>query len=86
MAAEHEVLVNSIDEQVNKILSEGGDEIALLTSFADRMNNDVWKVMRETTKGELDLYCQKYKGFYYLMKLLEKLALGISEGKIPVPR
>ena len=47
MAAEHEVLVNSIDEQVNKILSEGGDEIALLTSFADRMNNDVWKVMRE---------------------------------------
>lgn len=85
MAAENEELVSSIDEQVNKVLSEGGDVIVLLTSFAERMN-DVWKIMHTTTEDELNLYCQRYKGFYYLMKVLEEMALGISEGKISVPR
>lgn len=85
MVADQEDLVRSIDEQVNKVLSEGGDVIVLLTSFAERMN-DVWKVMHATTEDDLNAYCQRYKGFYYLMKVLEDMALGISEGKITVPR
>lgn len=85
MTAGQEDLVNSIDEQVNKVFLDGGDVVVLLASFAERMN-DVWEIMHTTTEDELNSYCQRYKGFYYLMKVLEELALDISEGKISVPR
>ena len=72
-----------IDMQVKQIMHDGGDE-ALLLSLCDFME-DFKKIMDACSNKELDGYCKEYDGFYYLAKLLENTARGISDGTISVP-
>ena len=85
ITAEHEKLIIYIDEQANKILSKDGDNVELLISLADIMD-DFGKVLKASTQGDLDIYAQRYDGFYCFMKVLEELALGLSQGRISVPK
>jgi len=39
-------------------------------------------IMDSGSDGELDMYCQRYSGFYQYIKLLEEMALAISEGEL----
>jgi len=72
-----------IDMQVKQIIHDGGDE-ALLLSLYDFMEY-FKKIMDACSDKELDEYCKKYYGFYYLAKLLEDMAMGIADGTISVP-
>ena len=42
--------------------------------------------MDDSTQQEMDELCQRYDGFYRFAKLSEKLAEGIADETIPVPR
>lgn len=84
LTSEHEQLIVYIDKKINEILSNNGDDKAVMLSVASVMK-DLKKIMDSTTEHQMNLYCQQYEGFYYFMKLLEDLALGISNGSIPVP-
>ena len=75
---------NHIDQQVNEMISRSENDVKILMSLADAMN-DLKKILDSTVKNELNQYCQKYDGFYHFMKILEGLATGISDGSIPVP-
>jgi len=66
------------------MLANGGEE-KLLVSLYDIMD-DVKKIMDSASRQEMDLYCEEYDGFYCVMKLLESLAAGIADGRIPVPK
>ena len=72
-----------IDAQVKQIIRDGGDEVLLLSLY-DFMG-DFKKIMDACSNKELDEYCKKYDGFYYLAQLLENMARGISDGTISVP-
>jgi len=76
-----ERLIIYIDNKVNDILSKGGTHRVLLSSLTDIMD-DLKKVLDSLTLKELDLYGQKYKGFYRFIKVLEELAFILSQEKL----
>ena len=82
-SAQKQDLIN-LDHKAKKILSNQGGDEALLMSFCDEMDK-IKSIMDSCSRRELDHYCQQYRGFYQSMKLLERLALGISQGNIQVP-
>jgi hypothetical protein len=84
LTAKQEQLIIYINQQVNKIVSNGGDDVAILISLAGIMK-DLKKILDSANKHELEIYTQKYNGFYHFMKVLETLAVGIADGSIPVP-
>lgn len=84
MSVEKEQFIANINNRVKKILSKGGDE-KLLMSLSKFMTSDLKNVIDSTASSEMDAYCQKYDGFYRLMKLLENLARGVADGSISVP-
>ena len=47
--------------------------------------DDIKKIIDSCPQDQLDIYTQKYKGFYRFMKILENLAAGIADGTISVP-
>lgn len=77
-------LIVNIDKRVNRILENGGGDEELLMFLYDVMG-DLKNIIDSSAKHKLDTYYQKYDGFYRYMKLLEKLAVGISNGTISVP-
>jgi hypothetical protein len=84
LTAKQEQLIIHINQQVNKIVSNGGDDVAILISLAGIMK-ELKKILDSANKHELEIYTQKYDGFYHFMKVLETLAAGIADGSIPVP-
>ncbi|NET32880.1 MAG: arylsulfatase regulator [Cyanothece sp. SIO1E1] len=78
-------MATAIDEHVKSTLAKGGGDEALLVSLYDHM--DKFKYLLDTCKrGEMDLLCTRYEGFYRFAKLMERLAEGIASGNIPVPK
>lgn len=78
-------LVSRIDEYVQRVLANGGDDEELLLSMADHMGT-FKQVMEATTKTQMDQLCQRFDGFYRFAKLLENLAQGIADGSVSVPK
>jgi hypothetical protein len=73
-----------IDTHVREVLAQGGGDEALLMSMANYMGT--FKQLLETCTGvEMDALCNHYDGLYRFAKLLEMLAGGIADGRIPVP-
>lgn len=67
-----------MDSKAKSILEHGGQE-ALLISLCDKMEK-IKEIMDASSQNELNQYCTQYEGFYFYMRLLEKLAKGCSEG------
>lgn len=84
LKSEHEDLVITIDQQVTEVLLNNGDFTDVLISVADRMN-DLKALMDSAPEEEMDLYCERYDGFYLFMTILEDLAEDISTGRVSVP-
>jgi hypothetical protein len=77
-------LATLINEHVEEIIGNGGDDEDLLVSMYDYM--DTFKQLLDScTSQEMNELCQRYDGFYRFAKLLELLAEGIANGSIPVP-
>jgi hypothetical protein len=84
LTEQHIRLAVTIDRHVNQVVANGGGDEELLRSMADHMGT--FKQLLDTcSRGEMDLLCQQYDGFYRFAKLLEDLAQGIADGTIPVP-
>ena len=75
--SQNETTVNQIHTRVLDIVRKGGDDRALLLLFSD-VENELEKVFASSTEVTLNLYCQKYEGFYQLMRALQRIAHGIS--------
>jgi hypothetical protein len=43
------------------------------------------QLMEISTDADMNALCQRYDGLYRFANLLERLAEGIAEGRIPVP-
>ena len=82
---EREQFIADINARVNKILSKGGGDEELLMSLPKFMTSDLKIIISSSAGNEMDVYCQKYDGFYRLMKLMEDFAREISNGNISVP-
>jgi hypothetical protein len=84
LSAQHIRLAVTIDTHVREVPAEGGGDEALLRSMADAMGT--FKQLLETcTSADMDALCERYDGFSRFAKLLERLAGGIADGRIPVP-
>ena len=84
LTTEQKQTLISIDQRANQILLAGGNEEDLLKAMHFIMN-DLKKIIGASTHNELNAYCQKYNGFYRFMKLMEKLAVAISNGTPLMP-
>jgi hypothetical protein len=82
---EIEHIVENINNHANDILANGGGDKELLLSLSDMMD-EIKKVMDASTQKELNDYGQKYNAFYRYGRLLEKLASGIADGTISMPK
>ena len=78
-------LATRIDKHVQKIVEKGGDDEALLVAMYDQMGT-FKQLMDSSTQKEMDELCQRYSGFYRFASLLERLAEGIANGSIAVPK
>ena len=83
LASEREHIVIEIDQRITEIISNNGDYAEVLISLSDRMD-EIKRLMDSAPEEEMDMYCEKYDGFYLFMTLLEDMASAISEGKISV--
>lgn len=70
--------VAELNSDGKRLFKSGGDK-AILKSLPSRMDK-IKELIDNGTKGELDMYCQRYEGFYHYMKMLEKLAIGCKNG------
>jgi hypothetical protein len=83
LTEEHIRLASTIDRHVTYTLASSGSE-GLLVSMYDYMG--LFKQLLDTCSPEdMDVLCERYKGFYRFAQLLENLAQGIADGTIPVP-
>lgn len=85
LTAQQTRLAVTIDTHVKHVLAHGGGDKELLMSLADHMGT-FKQLMDMSTGEEMNTLCQRYDGFYRFAKLLERLAEGIADGSIPVPK
>jgi len=84
LTSKQKKLIIDIDRKVKNILACGGDEEMLLIEMLELMP-EIKPIITSASKKEMNVYFQKYDGFFYYMKVLENLAQGIANGDIPVP-
>lgn len=85
LTAEQRQLAKIVHEYASRFpLTEEGDA-QLLQGCYDYM--DAFKrVMDSTSKVQMDYLCQQYHGYYRFAELMERLAQGIADGVIAVPK
>lgn len=85
LTSEQQQLVNTVnDYAISCPLTSKGDE-QLLQNCYDYM--DAFKrVMDSTSQLQMNYICEQYEGFYRFAKLMERLAQGIADGVIDVPK
>jgi len=74
-----------IDIYVKNILAKGGGEEQILAGMLPYMQG-FKGIMDNAAVGEMNLLTNQYDGFHKFAKLLEKLAGGIQDGVIEVPK
>ena len=77
-------LITNIDSKVKTILANGGDDKAICIAMLEQMPK-IKTIISSVSHNELNIYLNKYDGFYYYIKLLETIAQGIKDGTIQVP-
>ena len=78
-------LARIIEKHVNQIVDNGGGDEELLVSMYDHMGT-FKQLLDSSTQQEMNELCQRYDGFYRFANLLERLAEGIANGTISVPK
>jgi len=74
-----------IDKYVKQTIKNGGDDKDLLISMYEYMGT-FKQLLDSSTQQEMNELCQRYDGSYRFAFLLERLAEGIANGTIPVPK
>lgn len=74
--------VKEINTLACEILENGGGDKELLIGLIAH-SNDFYRVMKTSSRNEMDSYCAAYPGFYSYVKVINDLATLISEGKYP---
>jgi len=77
-------LAETIDEYVEQLYRNGGDDEELLMTMHAHMET-FKQLLDSSTQQEMNELCQRYDGFYIFASLLERLAEGIANGTFPVP-
>jgi len=84
LTVEHLQIASVLDQATRRIISRGGDDVAILRDMVEYM--DGFKhLMDTTTPEEMNQLCARFDGFYRYAKVLEALAAGIASGDINVP-
>jgi hypothetical protein len=78
-------LAQTIDQWVKTIEQAGGGETELLAKAFLHMGT-FKQLLDASTPEQMNSLCGLYPGFYRFARLLEKLAQGIQDGTIRVPR
>lgn len=74
-----------IDAWVKGILKKGGGDEEILGGMSPYMAG-FKGIMDNAATGEMNMLSHRYDGFYRFAKFLEKLAGGIQDGIIDVPK
>ena len=70
--------VIKIDRIASEILRNGGNEETLLVGLIE-CSDDFYRVMKTSSVTEMNMYCEKFPGFFAYAKTLENLAIRLSE-------
>ncbi len=85
LTTEQQQLVQIVNDYACRFpLTEDGDA-QLLQGCYDYMNA-FKRVIDSSSKVELDYICLQYPGFFRFAKWMERLAEGIADGVIEVPK
>ena len=76
--AEQIKLIEDIDLKVKAILKKGGDEKFIIREMFEYME-ELKPIILASDKKILQEYLDKYDGFYFYLKTLEKIAAGLSK-------
>ena len=76
--AEQIKLIEDIDLKVKAILKKGGDEKLIMREMFEYMEA-LKPLILKKDKKILQEYLDKYDGFYFYLKTLEKIASGLSK-------
>ena len=85
LSNENHQVAQLIDTFVKNILAKGGGEEQILAGMLPYMQG-FKGIMNNASSGEMDLLANQYDGFHKFAKLLEKLAGGIQDGVIAIPK
>ena len=78
-------LIIDVDRTVKQILAYDGDDKAILAALFEQMPA-IRLLIAMVPTVELDMYIQKYDGFYHYIKILEDMAQEIANSTIKAPR
>ena len=79
LSDEQKEKIVEIDSIVKLVLSKKGSDTMLIIGMPDILGKDFDKILAAAEEGELDFYCKKYSGFHKMMKVLNNLAIEISD-------
>ena len=79
LSEEQNQLIGDIDSAVHHIVLAGGYDKDILRVASQANAEDFKGLLRAYEKGDLKVYCQHYKNFYRLMKLLDTIAFKLSQ-------
>lgn len=68
-----------IDRCVKLVLLKNGSDTMLIMSMPDILGKDFDKILAAAEEEGLDFYCKQYSGFHKMMKILNTLAIEISD-------
>ncbi len=85
LTEKHIQLARQIDAHVRHVLANGGGDEELLLSMYHYMGT-FKQLLDASSEADVEQLCQQYDGFYRFAKLLERVAEGIADGSIPVPK
>ncbi len=80
-------MITEIDNKVNQVLLENGDDTKVLLAFFGNIANTIefsLKITNFVSRKELGLYCFHYPGFFYFLRIIDKILGRFARGEISV--
>lgn len=85
LTAEQRRLAKTVHDYASRFLLSENGHAQLLQGCYDYMEA-FKRVMDSTSKVQMDYICQQYPGYFRFAKLMERLAQGVADGVIEVPK
>lgn len=84
-------LIIEIDNTVNQVLLENGDDVKIMLAFIKNKNlthamESSVKIIQDISRNKLMMYFTQYPGFFLFLRIIDKILGRFSRGEISVKK
>ena len=89
LTLEQRQMIIEIDNQVNQVLLDNGDDVKIMGSFIGNLAHTTQssiKIIDNVSPNELGWYCFKYPGFFRYLRIIDGMFERLADGKISLKK